>query len=285
MVLLHNTKTNSKSIGIITKFNGLREIQRVGIPGDFTSNRNHRDNEELVDVIKEFRRKWKTWATPTKISLSLAALAVFFGVFQASPQLFDTMHWLKGKFQGDPPITAPLPQQIQGALVEMQDNIDCLSSYNSLRSGDVYWTICRPRSVYMKSLSRQFSVLMSHDQYDESENIYDDWVSVIDSYDALSKIDTHDELLEYERNSPLTLRDTLFLTAFFKYYYEKYYFDASKSEIRKNMSQECRDNRSGIEASLAYNSLTEKWDDWPARRTIIADEKVKTIGDWHGLID
>jgi hypothetical protein len=241
-----------------------------------------------LTIIESFSRKFKKWSLPTKIFVVFGFFGLVFGAFQASPQIIGTAHFFKKLIVGDPPIDAPLKQQIDSALIEMDENIDCLASYNALRDADVPWTLCKPKSKYMKSLSKQFSVMGSRDLLGESDRIHQDWMAVLKSYEKISKIRTHKHFLLFEKNSELTLRDTLFLTTFLKYFYSHYYSDARACFEIENLSKskQCKGFADAeLEQIAQYNVLTAKWNEWPARATRIEGIEDVTIEDWLGSMD
>jgi hypothetical protein len=220
---------------------------------------------------------------PTQVSILIAIVAVIIGLIQIVPIIVSGAKVLHEKVVGEPPIDKPLKEQLNGALLEMDENLECLVTYNDLRTTSPDWALCRPKYRFMKSLTKQFSVLSSRDYYFDSSAAYPYWTKLIHSYEELSKIKVQSDFLNHEKNAELTLRDTLYLTAFFKYYYEKYFYEMRHcyEENAEANLQECENLNLVEEARIKkYDYQIARWKEWPARATIIEGERADKVHDW-----
>jgi hypothetical protein len=238
-------------------------------------------------VKKTFRQKWANWTTPTKVTVVGAVLGLVFAAIQVLPIVISGIGFLNEKVHGPPPITASTEVQLEKALVELDDNIDCLQSLRAFYDRELGWSKCQLRSTYLRSLSRQFSSLTARDHFRESERIYDAFLKLLEAYDEINAIDDRSDFIKFERNSSLQLRDVHFISIFLRYYYERFNIgDSGCYDNRGRISNRCQkifDNND--QTTTRFDDLTLQWESMPAKYIKIGDQIAKTVGDWHSCID
>jgi hypothetical protein len=234
-------------------------------------------------VTTSLRRKWASWSLPTKVAVVTGLLAAV----PVLPMVWEGIQTLRERIDGPPSLTMPINSQVKAALGELDDNVDCLQSLKQLNQSELGWTKCQAKSTYLTSLSKQFSALTARDRFYESDRIYDALTKLIAAYAEINSVENSSEFAEFQKNSPLQLRDVLFLTVFLRYYYERFdLVDSSCYDISGKTNDSCQKkiDQSEYETSH-FDDLTLQWENMPARYIMIGDQIAKTVGDWHSCID
>jgi hypothetical protein len=229
-----------------------------------------RRSEEEMGQPKSWRATWRRWSPFQKFAAIGLAIGTPLAFFQLTQMIWQAATWGQEKIYGLPPLELPLKQIHAGMLEEIEYNLDCLKSFDRLRSADVDFELCEPKRKYIESWFANIAALTSRDFYSSSEYTKEEWEMLKIYYLELKSVKSHKNFIDLEARSDLTLRDALFLTGYIRYFYTNYFEEPMPEEcgLRDN-SPECLKSENRLFGDTRkWHDQIDGWGNMPAKYTV-----------------
>jgi hypothetical protein len=242
-------------------------------------------------MTKTTVEKWRSWTLPTKLSLIFAAIASIFAAIAAAPQIKAGWVASVSAIYGPPLLDLPLRQLHAGMLEEIEYNIDCLSSFDALRYGEVTYELCEFKTIFTDSWFNNIAILKVRDYYSESLYTESDWENVKSFLNKIQDVRSKVDFLKIEKKSKITTRDALFLIGYVRYFYKNFYEtklseSCSVQAFEQKLTGNCKEHYERLYGDdQAWQEQIESWSNMPSKYVVDEGKPVERYVEWLSLHD